>query len=94
LIRAAALAGAEAVRAREWTPEERERCRQKTRALGLDRNVQPGYHGPLWTPAQLRLLGTEADEVIAARISRTPNAVRVKRTRLHIPTARDRGRRE
>jgi hypothetical protein len=74
--------------------EYRERRRQTVLALGLARHPQPGYHGPRWTPEQLWLLGTDEDEVVAAEIGRTAGAVRVKRTQLNIPTARDKRRRE
>jgi len=51
--------------------------------------IEPGYHGPWWTDEELALLGTASDEVIAKKVRRTPNAVRVKRTRLLIPKAVD-----
>lgn len=38
-----------------------------------------------WKKDQLALLGTMPDEVLAKKIGRTSNAVRVKRTRLGIP---------
>jgi hypothetical protein len=38
------------------------------------------------------LLGREPDDVVAAKVGRSVNAVRSKRTRLGIPTARDRRR--
>jgi len=42
-----------------------------------------------WTPSQLALLGTVQDDEVAGRIGRTPDAVRIKRTRRRIPTFRD-----
>jgi hypothetical protein len=81
LIHAAAAEGGEAIRDRGLTPEEVERCRRTNRALGLGRNLWPGYHGPRWTPQQLALLGTLPDEEVANRTGRTPNAVRVMRGR-------------
>src|SRR5262245_13582833 len=42
--------------------------------------LRPGYHGPRWTERQLRLLGTDADEAVAALVGRTPAAVRVATT--------------
>jgi hypothetical protein len=59
----------------------------------LKQYLRPGYQGPCWSVADLQLLGMEPDEVIAARIGRTANAVRVMRTRRGIPSARDRRRR-
>jgi hypothetical protein len=47
-----------------------------------------------WTPAQLALLGTAADEAVAAQIGRTLRAVRVMRIRQGIPTVCNRRRRE
>lgn len=47
-----------------------------------------------WTAAQLALLGTLPDKVLAARIGRSPNAVRIKRTREGIPTIHDRRRKQ
>jgi hypothetical protein len=38
-----------------------------------------------WTPEQDRLLGTDHDRVIAARIGRTAAAVRARRAKLGIP---------
>jgi hypothetical protein len=49
-----------------------------------------GHHGPWWAAKQLALLGQLPDAEIAARFGRTTHAVRVKRTRLGIVTARDR----
>jgi len=54
------------------------RCRQ----LGLGRHLQSGYHGPRWTAEELALVGTAPDEVIAARIGKSVQAVRIKRERL------------
>jgi hypothetical protein len=67
-------------------------CDARSRAavrLNLAQHLPTGYHGPRWTKAQLQLLGTAPDEV-AAQVGRTVEAVRCQRTRLRIPTARDR----
>ena len=45
-------------------------------------------------PGQIELLGTLPDAEVAQRIGRPVHAVRLKRTRLGIPTARDGRRRE
>jgi hypothetical protein len=50
--------------------------------------LQPGYHGPPWTQGQLALLGTDADELIAARIGKSRDAVRAQRVRRKIPPKR------
>jgi hypothetical protein len=47
---------------------------------------------PVWTEAQLRLLGKLPDYEVAKRIGRTEVAVTVRRSRLGIPTAMDRRR--
>src|SRR5262249_31671492 len=47
-----------------------------------------------WTLEQLALLGTLPDADLAAQIGRSTTAVRVKRTRLGIPSPCDRRRRE
>jgi hypothetical protein len=46
----------------------------------------------MWTRAQLRLPGREPDDVVAAKVGRSVNAVRSKHTTLGIPTGRDRRR--
>jgi hypothetical protein len=50
--------------------------------------------GPCWTRRELALLGTDNDDVIAARIAQTPNAVGVMRRRRKVPKSRDRRKRE
>src|SRR6516162_2315079 len=47
-----------------------------------------------WSVKQLALLGTVPDANLARRLGRTADAVRLKRTRLGIPSALDRRRRE
>jgi 5-methylcytosine-specific restriction protein A len=67
-------------------PEQVERRRQTAINKGLGRNLITGYHGPRWTKRQLKLLGRVPDDEVARRTGRTPNAVRVMRTKLGIPT--------
>jgi hypothetical protein len=93
LMLAAAEKGAEAVKERLWTEEERERCRQVNADKGLAENLVLGYHGPLWTPEDIALLGTVPDDEVARRTGRTPNGVRIMRTRLGITTFKDQRRR-
>jgi hypothetical protein len=82
--------GAAFMRERGLTDEECDgRSRQSIR-LNLAQYLQTGYHGPRWTPEQLHLLGTAPDEVVAAKVDRTVEAVRCKRTLRGIPTALDR----
>jgi hypothetical protein len=89
LIRAAAEAGAKVMKAREWTDEERERRRQVNAELGLAANLVLGYHGPLWTPEDISLLGQVPDAHVARRTGRTVGAVRQKREELGIPNPAD-----
>ncbi len=46
--------------------------------------------GPRWTGQQLALLGKMPDDEVARLTGRTVEAVRIRRTRLGIPTFRDR----
>jgi hypothetical protein len=93
LIRAASEQGAATQRGQELPPEQVERRRRTALELGLGRNLLPGYNrGPRWTRRELALLGTDEDDVIAARVGRTPNAVGVMRRRLKVPKSRDRRR--
>jgi hypothetical protein len=85
LTHTAAEAGAKAMKAREWTDEERERRRQVNAERGLAANLITGYHGPLWTAEDIALLGRVADDEVARRTDRTPGAVRQKREELGIP---------
>jgi hypothetical protein len=63
--------------------------RERAVALDLGRHLRTGYHGPCWSKEQIVLLGTAPDEEIAARLGKSVEAVRVKRTRLEIPTFED-----
>jgi hypothetical protein len=85
LIRAASEMGAAEQRGRQLPPEQVERRRRTARELNLARHLKAGYHGPWWTREQLRLLGTEPDAAVAAKVGRTVQAVRSMRTRLGIP---------
>ena len=92
LIRPAAEASGQAVRRQGLTAEDVKRRRRTNRERGLWRNLRTGYHGPRWTRGQLRLLGKEPDNVVAEKVGRTVNAVRVMRTRRGVPTVKDRPR--
>ena len=85
LIQAAAEMGAAEQRGRELPPEQVERRRRTAREKNLAQYLQPGYHGPRWTQEQPQLLGAEPDVVVAEKVGRTAQAVRVMRSRLGIP---------
>jgi hypothetical protein len=70
LMLAAAEQGAEAVKAREWTEEDRERRRQNAVEIDMGRYLITGYHSPRWTKQQLAMLGTMPDAEVAARSRR------------------------
>jgi len=58
---------------------------ERAKRQNLASFLRKGYHGPWWTQEELRLLGTEPDEELAARIGRSTTAVRVMRIRRGIP---------
>jgi hypothetical protein len=89
LQRASAHAGAEAMKAKEWTDAEIDAKSDLARRLNLGQYLKPGYHGPRWTPAQKKLLGKLTNAEVAARIGRTVGAVRQKRNLAGIRTAWD-----
>jgi len=60
----------------------------------LEKLLPLGYHGPRWAPEHLQMLDQEPDDVVAGQVGRSVKTVRVMRTRLGIPTARDGRRRE
>jgi hypothetical protein len=95
LMQAAAQKGAEAVKNKEWTAEERERKRQQSIELNCGSYFPPGSKlYPAWTRKELALLGKLPDEEVAKRIGRTTEAVRVQRTKRGIARARDRRKRQ
>ena len=91
-IRAAAVKGAAAVKAKDWTDDELDRMLEAAKRRGTrpPSRWTPARGG--WTAAQVKLLGTDRDEVIAKRIGKSASAVRGKRMRLKIPAFRDRRR--
>jgi hypothetical protein len=62
-------------------------------AESLGRARAKRWEGRAWTRQQIALLGTMPDEGLAALTGRSESAVRVKRSKLGIPTYRDRRRR-
>jgi hypothetical protein len=73
----ASQAGAEAIKAKEWTAKERAARRKTARRLGLQPKGRWTIGG--WKKAELELVGTDHDEAIAKKIGRTRTAVTVKR---------------
>jgi hypothetical protein len=94
LMCAASEQGAARTRGVKLPPEAVKQRRRTTVELGYVRRIRPGYNlGPRWTRRALALLGKLPDDEVAARIGRTPNAVRIRRTKLGTPTACGRRRR-
>lgn len=83
--------GAAWIKAKERTEAELDRRAELSRRLGL-KPPATRWKVREWTDAQRALLGTEDDEVIAAKIGRTAEAVRNERERRKIPRFRDRRR--
>jgi hypothetical protein len=77
-----ALKGAR-LRGKKLPPEQVERRRRTALELGLRPPGPPAE--VLWTAEELALLSTMPDEDVAAKIGRTAEGVRVKRSRCGIP---------
>ena len=86
LHRALSEAGAKKTRGNRMSADQVERRRRTDHELGLEPTGRWKETG--WTPEQLAMLGTLADERVAARIGQTPTAVRVKRNRRVRPADR------
>jgi hypothetical protein len=86
-------AGADAIRGKRQ-PKRMIRLRILTRKAYCSRSGRRWSAEEVWQPEELALLGTLPDDEVAARIGRTTNAVRIKRTKLGIPNVRDRRRRQ
>ena len=91
-MRGAALKAVAALKRKDWTDEELESKSELAKRLGLRPQRWTVWTGA-WTAREFRLLGIHDDEVIAAQIGRTPEAVRCQRERRGIPKFRDRRRR-
>ncbi|QEL18868.1 hypothetical protein [Limnoglobus roseus] len=75
--------GADAMKAKEWTDEERDAKSATAKRIGLR---PPGrWADGGWTIEELALLGTMPDKELAARIGRTWCAVRAKRSEKNVP---------
>jgi hypothetical protein len=94
LLHDAARAGAAAMREREWTEEEGDARSATAIRFNLGQYLRRYKRPDSWSVKQLALLGTVPDANLARRLGRTADAVRLKRTRLGIPSALDRRRRE
>jgi hypothetical protein len=68
--------------------------RRNARGLNLGQYLEAARRKRAWPAKHLALLGTLPDAEVAERTGRSTNGVRQKRTKLGIPTARDRRRRE
>jgi hypothetical protein len=90
LVQATAEAGAEAIKEKEWTEQERQAKREAAHRVNLGRYLQPGWHGPRWTAEQKKLLGKLPDAEVARQIGRTTNAGRIKREKLGLPNPESR----
>jgi hypothetical protein len=80
--------GAAGVKAKDWTDGELDRKSEAAKRCDTrppSRWVETG-----WTPEQDALLGTDDDDGIGARIGRTAEAVRSRRSDLGVETFRDR----
>jgi hypothetical protein len=89
LIDAACAKGAAVLRGQKRPAEWVERCRRRAAEEDLGKYLRTAYRGDLWTHTERALLGTAPDEVVAASIGRTTNAVRIERNRCGIPSACD-----
>ncbi len=78
-ITSAARKGADAVKSKEWTDEERDAQAARSRALGLKPDRWTGRGG--WTVREVMLLDTLTDAEVAERTGRSLQAVRCKRRR-------------
>jgi len=82
--------GAAVLRGKPLSSEQVEQRRRRAIKLNLGRYLKPGYPGRWWTKKERALLGKLPDELVAKKIGRPANGVRIMRTRLGIPTADDR----
>ena len=94
LRHAAAKSGAAAMRERGLIDEEADERSERAKRLNLAQYLVPYQVKRVWKQEQTRLLGTLPDAEVARMLGLSVHAVRLKRTRLGIPTARDGRRRE
>jgi hypothetical protein len=82
LVRAAAVKGAAAMQAREFTQAERDVKRQLAIDNDLQRHLRAAVREDTWTAEEIALLGQLPDAEVARKIGRTVEAVRLKRMKL------------
>jgi len=82
--------GAAGMKAKKWTDEELDAKAKLFKQLGKKPPARWVADG--WTDEERALLGTDDDEVIAARVARSEGAVRKQRTLRKIPVFRDKRR--
>ncbi len=80
LVKEASQAGGDAIKAKEWSQEERDAITQRNKQRNSAASLSPGYHGEWWSDEELALLGNLPDEEIAELTGRTVDAVRRQRT--------------
>src|SRR5262245_24206896 len=94
LMQAASELGAEALRDKPLPPQACEARRARAKASNAVAWLRAGYQRAFgWKPQEVALLGTAPDGEVAASTGRSVDAVRLARTRRHLPTAWDRRRR-
>ncbi len=93
-MREASARGAAELRGKPLPAEQVEQRRRTARERNYGQRLRGGARTvrPLWTAGELALLGTIPDEEAAKQIGRGVEGVRQKRTKLGVPTARDRRR--
>jgi hypothetical protein len=85
LVRAAAADGAEAIKLKEWTDEERDAKRRLALANNQARHLRAVIREDTWTAEEIALLGQLPDAEVACRTGRSADAVRQRRERLGLP---------
>jgi hypothetical protein len=93
LYHAALLARIAGLKAKEWTDAELDARAEQAKRLNQGRFLRANPPRPLWTRAELRLLGKLPDADLAKKIGRAESAVRVMRGKRRVKTVRDRRRR-
>jgi hypothetical protein len=87
LLRGVWEKAAASVRGKRLPPEQVARRRRTALELNTAQYLKRAAEARGWPAWQLELLGTARDEEVAARTGRSPNAVRLMRVKLGIPSA-------
>jgi hypothetical protein len=85
LIKRAGQAGADVMKAKEWTEEECKAMSERSTRLNTVAHLLSSDQGDRWKPEELALLGTIADADVAQRTGRTLAAVRSQRLLRGVP---------